>query len=326
MISEESYLKTIKDFLFSNMNRQFFIFLFFLILSAVFWLIMTLNETYEKEMKIPVSIVNVPKNVMLTSSATDTVRITVRDKGWVLMSYLYGDKHYALNVSFKSHDHNDGTGSVTATELKRIAEQELQSSSKIVSVKPERIEFYYNNGERKRVPVRWKGRVIPEQLYFISQVEYDPDSVDIYTSQEKLDSIRVISTEPLNYVGFRDTLRITCRLSHQADVKVVPDRINIGFYTDVLTEESIDGVPIQCINVPEGIVLRTFPTKVKVHFVAGVSQIRDLKPEDFTVIADYREIQQKPAEKCNLYLQHSPHGISRATLSIKQVDYLIEEE
>jgi hypothetical protein len=102
--------------------------------------------------------------------------------------------------------------------------------------------------------------------------------------------------------------------------------VRIEFFTDVLTEESIDGVPILCLNMPEGKVLRTFPSKVRVNFVAGASQIRHLRPEDFIVVADYREISQKPSEKCTLYLQSVPHGISRATLTTKQVDYLIEED
>ena len=72
--------------------------------------------------------------------------------------------------------------------------------------------------------------------------------------------------------------------------------------------------------------LLTFPAKVKVHFVAGASQIRHLRPDDFIVVADYREIAQEPSEKCTLYLQSVPHGISRATLETKQVDYLIEED
>lgn len=90
------------------------------------------------------------------------------------------------------------------------------------------------------------------RLYFLSHVQYWPDSVDVYTFEEKLDSINVIYTEPLNYVGFRDTLMITCKTSHPKDVKVVPDQVRIGFYTDVLTEESLDGVPIQAINMPPG--------------------------------------------------------------------------
>ena len=205
-------------------------------------------------------------------------------------------------------------------------EQQLEISTTVTAVKPDRLEFFYNNGQRKRVPVRWTGRVIPEHLYFISQVNYMPDSVDVYASPEKLDSIRAVYTEPLNYAGFRDTLAVSCRLSHANDVKVVPERIQIEFFTDVLTEDIIDGVPVQCLNLPEGKILRTFPAKVKVHFVAGASQIKLLRPEDFIVVADYREISQNPSEKCNLYLQSVPHGISRATLDTKHVDYLIEED
>ena len=311
--------------MFSNMNKQFFIFMFFVLLSAVFWLILTLNETYEKEVKVPVRIVNIPKNVVLTSPSIDTVRFTIRDKGWMLISYLYGEKRPALTVNYKNYDRGNGGGIVPQTDLKRLAEQKLETSSKITAVKPEKLEFFYNNGERKRVSVHWTGRVIPEQLYFISNVIYSPDSVDVYASREKLDSIRAIYSEPLNYVGFRDTLTVQCKLAHPNDVKVVPERISISFYTDVLTEEGIN-IPVKCINLPPGKVLRTFPAKVRVNFVAGVSDIKSLHEEDFSVVADYLEITQKPSEKCNIYLRNVPQGISRATLSVKQVDYLIEED
>ena len=307
------------------MNKQFFVFLFFLFLSAVFWLIITLNDTYEQELKVPVRIVNIPKNVVLTSAAVDTVKATVRDKGWMFLSYLYGEKKYEVKLNYKNYDRGNGGGMTSASELKRLVEQTLESSSKVTAIKPERLEFFYNNGERKRVPVQWTGRVIPEQLYFISQVAYKPDSVDVYASKEKLDSIRYVYSEPLNYVGFHDTLTVSCRLAHDTDVKVMPEHVSITFFTDVLTEESIS-VPIQCINLPKGKVLRTFPAKVKVNFVAGAAQIRTLNPEEFVVVADYAEIMEKPSEKCNLYLNTVPQGISRAKLSSKQVDYLIEEE
>ena len=166
------------------------------------------------------------------------------------------------------------------------------------------------------MPVKWTGRVIPEHLYFISHVEYFPDSVSIYASQEKLDSIKVIYTEQLNYANFRDTLSVTCKLQKIRGVKAVPDRVKVAFHTDVLTEESISDIPVKGINMPEGKVLRTFPSKVTVRFVTGVSQFRNIKAQDFVVVAD----------KCNIYLKSVPNGISRPSLNIKQVDYLIEEE
>jgi hypothetical protein len=307
------------------MSKQILIFLFFLILSGIFWLILTLNESYEQEIKVVYTIRGIPKNVVLTSNEIDTFRVTVRDKGWMIFQYLYKEKRSVI-INYKSFDRGNGSGIVSTSEVRRLLSQQLESSTLISSVKPDRLEFFYNNGERKRVPVRWAGHVNPEQLYFISHVQYMPDSVDVYTSREKLDSIKVVYTEQLNYTGFRDTLLIDCKLSHQKDVKVVPEHIRIGFYTDVLTEESMEGVPIKAINMPEGKVLRTFPPKVKIHFITGVSQFRTLRPEDFTVIADYNEIIKNPSDKCNIYLKTVPHGISRATLATKQVDYLIEEE
>ena len=323
-MEERSFWTFVKNFLLSNINKQLFTFLFFLMLSAIFWLIMTLNEGYEKELKIPVRIVNVPKNVMLTSPSVDTVRATVRDQGWVLLNYMFGEYNNNVKIDFRNYDKTFGKGVVPNADLKRLIEQSLESSSKVTAVKPEKLEYFYNNGEHKRVPVHWNGRVIPEQLFFISHVDYKPDTVDVYASREKLDSIRIVYTEPLNYVGFRDTLLVDCKLAHAADVKVVPERIQVVFHTDLLTEESID-VPIKCINLPAGKTLRTFPAKVQVNFVAGVSQIRELTADEFIVVADYLEIEQKASEKCNIYLKEVPHGISRATLNTKQVDYLIED-
>lgn len=287
---------------------------------------MTLNETYEQEFSIPVTVVGVPKNVVLTSEETDTIRMTIRDKGITLAAYMYGDMLKNVKINFKPYAHNNGTGIVTTSELQKIVYQHLVSSSKIISTKPDKLEFFYNYGANKRVPVRWTGRVIPEDLYFISRVKYYPDSVDVYASQALLDSISVVYSENLNYVNFRDTLVVNANLEKIKGVKMVPDHIKMEFFTDVLTEEKLDGIPVEGINMPPGKILRTFPMKVTVSFVTGVSVYRSLKPEDFTIVADYDEIAAKPSEKCRIYIKKSPPGISRVHLNINEVDYLIEEQ
>ena len=318
--------QAIKEFLFTKTSKEFLIFLFFLALSGIFWLSLTLNETYEREFSVPVSVVGVPKNAVLTSDEVDTVRVTIRDKGIMLVFYKYGDALKHIELPFHNYTHNNGTGQIPASEIQKRIYQNLVSSSKITAIKPEKMEFFYNYGTKKQVPVRWSGRVIPEELYFISKVSYEPDSVTIYASQEKLDSINMVYTEQLNYANFRDTLIIDCNLAKLKGVKTVPDHIRIKFFTDVLTEERISNIPIVGINMPEGKVLRTFPAKTSVSFVAGVSVYRNLKPEDFTVIVDYDEIRRNPSEKCHVYLKNVPSGISRAKLETIMVDYLIESQ
>ena len=318
--------QAIKEFLFTKTSKEFLIFLFFLALSGIFWLSLTLNETYEREFSVPVSVVGVPKNAVLTSDEVDTVRVTIRDKGIMLVFYKYGDALKHIELPFRNYTQNNGTGQIPASEIQKRIYQNLVSSSKITAIKPEKMEFFYNYGTKKQVPVRWSGRVIPEELYFISKVSYEPDSVTIYASQEKLDSINMVYTEQLNYANFRDTLIVDCNLAKLKGVKTVPDHIRIKFITDVLTEERISNIPIVGINMPEGKVLRTFPAKTSVSFVAGVSVYRNLKPEDFTVIVDYDEIRRNPSEKCHVYLKNVPSGISRAKLETIMVDYLIESQ
>jgi len=319
-------IETVRNFLFSRANREFLIFLFFLMLSGIFWLLMTLNETYEKDFSVPVEIVNLPNDVMLTSDETDTIRVTLRDRGVSLLAYMFGDNLKKLEADFKTYDQGNGAGIISNGELSKKLQQRLANSTKIVGIKPEKLNLYYNTGANKRVPVRWRGRIIPENLYFLSSVSYSPDSITIYASEEKLDSIRMVYTEPLNHVGFRDTLVVDCHLQKMEGVKMVPNQVKTIFCTDVLTEESMENIPIKTINVPHGKVLRTFPAKVAVKFVTGINVYRTLSAADFTVIADYNEISDGKNEKCTLHLQQFPTGVTRTTLVTKQVDYLIEEK
>ena len=293
----------IREFFFSKANKELFLFIFFLVLSGIFWLITTL---------------------VLTSADTDTIKVTIRDKGFALFSYQFGDVLKKIRPSFRTYSRNNGMGVVPASDLKKLIAQQLSSTSVITAVKPDKLEFYYNYGNKKRVPLRWSGRVIPEELYYISRVDYSPDSVTIYASDEKLDSISMIYTEPLNYANFRDTLVAHCEVAKTKGVKIVPDQVKVTFVTDLLTEERIEGIPIQCLNMPEGKVLRTFPAKVAVKFVTGASIYRTLRPEDFTVYADYEEIRKHPTEKCRIFIKDVPRGISRARLEVNMVDYLIE--
>ena len=75
--------RTVKGFLFTKTSKEILIFLFFLGLSGIFWLSLTLDETYERDFDVPVAVTGVPKNAVLTSDEVDTIRVTIRDKGIV---------------------------------------------------------------------------------------------------------------------------------------------------------------------------------------------------------------------------------------------------
>ena len=314
----------IRNLLFSWMNKEFLIFLFFLLLSGIFWLMMALNDTYEREVKIPLSLDKIPKKVVVTSNTEDTLRVTLRDRGFSLAPYIYGGA-MPITINFNSYNKGNGKGVVTSSELQKLIYQHLFKSTKIVSLKPDRFDYTYNYGESKKVGLRLQGTLVPSQSYYIAKVKFNPEQVTVYAGKAKLDSIKSIATERMDLRNLSDTIVKTVNLAKISGVKCVPSKVEVSIYPDILTEASIE-VPVTTINTPPGKILRTFPSRIKVIFVAGASTFRSIHPEQFTVIADYNDIVANPSEKCKLYVRMAPHGVRNPHPEIDQVDYLIEGE
>ena len=316
----------VRNFLFSSANREFLTFFFFLVLSSIFWLMTTLNETYEKEICVPVHLVNIPKNAVVTSDIDDTVRVMVRDKGFAFLAYMYGEEIRPINVNFPTYvSRQSGYGVVPAQELMKMVNQRILGSSKVLQVKPDRLDFYYNYGQPRQLPIKMAGYVVPGKSFYLARTRFWPETVTVYGNKEMLDSLHYIKTVPINITNFSDTVVQTVALEKIKGVKIVPNKVRIGLYPDILTEESIE-VPIMAINMPEGKVLRTFPQRVKINFIVGASMFRSIRQDQFAVVVDYNEIIAHPSDKCTVHLQQTPHGVRNARLQMSQVDYLIEEQ
>lgn len=319
-------INMVRNFLFSSANREFLTFFFFLVLSTIFWLMTALNETYEREIGVPAYLVNIPKNVVVTSDMEDTVRVTVRDKGFALLAYTYGEGIRPINVNFQSAiTRQSGYGVVSSQELMKMINQRFSGSSKIVQVKPDRLDFHYNYGLSRQVSVKMSGHVVPGKSFYLARTRFWPEKVTVYGSKQALDSLRFVKTVPINITNFNDTVLRTVALETIKGVKIVPNTVRIGLYPDILTEENIE-VSITAINMPEGKVLRTFPQRVTVNFIVGASMFRSISPEQFAVVVDYNEIIDHPSDKCSIHLRETPQGVRNARLKMTQVDYLIEEQ
>lgn len=326
MHSLKQIYQLVRNFLFGWMHKEFLIFLFFLALSGIFWLMMTLNETYEKEFPVAVRLVGAPKNVVMTSSMSDTVRVTVRDKGFMLLSYSMSDGLHPVQLNFNTYANKQtGHGQVPVGDLQKYVRQQLSASSTLTGLKADRLEFYFNYGRNKEVKVRLSGHIVPAKNYYLAHVQFWPERVTVYASKSKLDSLENVLTEYLDIVNFEDTVVCEVRLKSMPGVKIVPQSVKLALYPDILTEESIE-VPITTINKPDDLVVRTFPQRVKVSFTVGASMYRLIKATDFQVVVDYREVAAHPSDKCKLYLRAKPQGVNSARLEVQQVDYLIEHQ
>ena len=322
MRSVRNILKAVRNFLFSGLNKEFLIFLFFLALSGAFWLLMTLNETMEREFKIPMRLTGVPGNAVITGELPDTVRVTVKDKGFTLVTYDFRP----LVFRFSNYaDEDEGKGVIPLTDVQKQVLSQMYGSSKLLQVKPGAFDFYFTYGTSKKVPVVFRGKITTSKSYYLAHTEFYPSMVTVYANKQQLDKLQTVEIEPFNYRNLQDTIRQAVKIRKIRGVKIVPSTVRLSVYPDVLTEEAIE-VPITAINMPPGMVLRTFPSKVTVRFTIGASLFRTIKPNLFKVVVDYEELAANPSDKCTLQLRSVPRSVSKASLEIDRVDYLLEQQ
>lgn len=326
MRRQNQIFKVVGNFLFSSLNKEFLIFLFFLLLSGALWLMMALNETYEEELKVPVRLVGMPRNAVMTDEPADTVKVTVRDKGFTLVTYKYGHWFRPLTFKFATYANEDqGHGAIPAADIIKQMQSQLYGSSKLLSVKPEKLDFYFTYGASKKVPIRFRGKISTSKSYYLAHTEFSPMMVTAYANKKVLDELKYVEIEPFNYRNLQDTIHQNVRLQKIRGVKLVPSTVRLSVYPDVLTEESIE-VPVSAVNMPAGMVLRTFPSRVTVRFTIGASQFRMIRPEQFNVVVDYQALAENPSDKCTLQLRSVPSSVSKAKLELDKVDYLLEQQ
>lgn len=315
----------VRNFLSTIVNKEFLIFLFFLSVSGLFWLVITVTETYEREFSVPLRLVNVPKDIVVTSEVDDTVKVTIRDKGYILLAYKYTLTDDPISIDYKLHAPKDEKSTVSTSELQKLIYQQLSKSSRIISLKPDRLVYYFTRGKSKTVPLRLNGKIVMGQSHYVSRIVFSPERVDVYARKSLLDSIHYAFTENMVISNLTDTIVRTVALKKVLGAKFVPSEVKVTIYPDILTEANVE-VPITAVNMPEGKTLRTFPSRVKVLFVAGVGNVRNISANQFRVEADYSDIEAHPSEKCSLSLVAMPQGVRNPRLEISEVDYLIETQ
>lgn len=321
------YLRTlekIRSFLLSRKNREFLIFLFFVFVSFCFWLLQVLNDDYETELTLPLRMKNVPENVVLTSELPSEIRVGVKDRGTVLVNYLWGQTFYPLTIDFDEYaDRGNQVRIPSSTLAKRITNQ-LSQSTKLSAVKPDTLEYIYTKGKAKKVPVKLQGSVKADRRYYISDIRCSPDSVMVYAPKAILDTLTGAYTQSIELENVADTTRCRLNLLPVKGARFTPDYSDVTFMVDIYAEKTVE-VPVVGVRFPSDKILRTFPSKVQVSFQIGLSRFKEVNADDFQVVVDYEKLNQK-TDKCLPEFEFVPDEVNHVRLAPEQLEYIIEQK
>ena len=307
-----------------KINREFMVFIVFLLVSIVFWFVQTFKESTTAKINYKLEITDIPSNIILTSDVPKRVEVTVSGRGFSIIDYLTKSDSRIVEVDYSQFEKRDGMLVLNNNSWKKIVTSTLGHSLACTSISPSMLEIYYSTGEHKYVPVVFGGKAKVDGQHVLCGIELEPQHVDIYAPDNQFDTISAIYTEDARYTGLKDTTVVRLALVPPRGVKCRPDSITAKLCVDLYTTKTIK-VPIFCENIPEDKVIRTFPLTTNVTFRVSSSLYNHITASDFSIVVDYNNIQPND-KKCDLIVRTVPMGISDVTLSPQQVDYIIEQE
>ena len=316
--------RKIRNFLLSKNSREFLIFLFFVLVSFSFWVLQMLDDVYQTDITMQVRLKNQPKEVVMTSELPSTIQAQVEDRGTVLLNYLLGRSFYPLVFDFK--DYEDMGTSVTlshAEVVKKISNQ-LNTSTKLLAIRPDTLGYIYSKGDAKKVPVAINGLVTAGREFYISDIKLEPDSVMVYAPQSVLNSIHTAYTTPISLKGVTDTISRQVTLQQVKGAKFVPSTNQLSVCVDMYSEKKVE-VPITGIGFPKGKFLRTFPAKVQVFFQVGLKNFSSVSADNFTIEVSYDDVMKSETDQIPVKLKNSPDHVGHVRIVPSAVDFLIEE-
>ncbi|MCR5819509.1 MAG: YbbR-like domain-containing protein [Bacteroidaceae bacterium] len=319
--------EAMKQMMLSNRTRELMIFTFFLLVSTGFWYIQTLDETYEVEVKFPLKLMNVPKGVIITSDLPPSLRVVLRDKGSTLVRYYRFNAPPTLFVDF-SQRHNDaltGSDEITMSEAQKMVARHLQPSTSIVSIHADSLDYFYNRGVKRRLPVRFSGNVKTSRQYYLTDFLCHPDCVTVWAPQQVLDTMTAAYTEPLDITGLTHQEKHTLSLAPIRGAKFEPSEVQFIANVDLYTEKTLE-VPIIGINFPADRDLRTFPARVSLTFKVGTRMYKQINEKDFVLAVTYEELLSNSGNgHFRPHLRSIPDGVSQIRFTPEEVEYLIEQ-
>lgn len=310
-----------RKFMLKIFNKNSLVFVFFLILSFASWVALELNDEYEQNIKVAVKLVNVPSNVVILTPPQD-INVTIRDKGVNIIKY---PRIETLTIDF--NDYSNSYNGFVEIPVKNLVKQLIAiipSTATVVSYQSDFIDYYFNYGLNKKVPVKLQGNIQTDEVHSILDIEFVPKYVTVYASQNILDTISAIYTHNLEITDLSEDIVKEVRLNQIRGVRISPEKVRVNINVEQMIEKKLE-VPIQHVNFPADKTIHTFPNKVTVKFQVSSELYNEIKPEDFIIVINYEDIINMNDSKIHLELKSMPNGVSHCRIIPEEIEYLIEE-
>lgn len=303
------------------------IFLIFLIISTFFWFLQSLSKQQEVEMTVGIEYINVPSDFILTNTIPHEMKVSVKGVGATLFTAKYLSPKLKLRIDL-ANQLNDTIGSIqiSTTDIRTLAQNLFPEGVSIVSTSLQTFPIEYARVFSKKVPIVLVQKIsLSHQYVFSDSIRLNPAYVVIHGAKERLDSINEVYTKKLILEEISVETIVSIDLQSIPNVKMDTKSTSVTVPVEMFTEKTL-ALQVETINLPAGILVRTFPSTVNVTFFVGLSKYERIDAKHFHIHLDCSNILNESRNQLPITVRCDLPYVSNMRLSASSVEYTIEQD
>lgn len=288
------------------------------------WLFLALNKKYPYTVQTELIYKDEPQGKAFKALQPDTVDLKVEGTGWQLLFARLRIKPPSITVSLQKL--NSRSYVVFSEQLDQVNRQ-LETSQKVISVKPDTLYFDFSRRTNKRVPLKLISKLTFGPQYGTSkEIKLSPAYVNISGPQEELQKIHVWHTDSLKLSDISSSVdtRINVLKNAVNNVSIYPTSVGVKIPVDEFTEKTIE-VPLSILNNKEYYDVKLYPKKVTITLLVALSNYAKTDDEVLKAAVDLNEWKVLGHKKLSVKISKLPEFSKLVSINPSSVDFIIEK-
>lgn len=308
-------------------KRKLLLFSFFLILSVFIWTLNALSKNYTTEIKYPISYTSFPEKRVQINKLPEFLGLKVNAHGYALLRYKLTNRPVPINFRVSSYTMNrfpnDSSMYFLLTRYAReqIARQ-LPSDLELIELSPDSLIFQFATEVKKLVKVSPSVSFeLGKEFTVIGDVKLTPDSIMVTGPDLYLDTLSSLTTETIELGLIEKSYNETLGIIEFPGCKFETDEVVCNIDLEKLTELQMY-VPIQIVGLPDSMRMQTFPPRIKVSGILGLSNYDRVSAESFWAEVDYSEVLENKT-RIQVDMRQYPDYLLNLNFYPQTVEYLL---
>lgn len=298
-------------------------FSFFLIFSAIVWVLVQFSKTYTQLIEIPVNYTNAPLDKSISEDKPDHIDLQLQDNGFSI--YYYKIFNPKLNVDLSEAKEIDNKLVYSLQNHLSEIEQQIKVDFENSLIVQEEIVIPFQFKKEKMLKVEPRIEISYAVGYSAENpIRLEPDSVKVSGPEEIIDSLSTVYTREIKLNKVNDDLNgdVSIDTSGLGALSFYENSVKYYQKVDKFTEGSAE-ISVEVVNVPEDLNLAFFPKSVIVYYQVNLKQFESVSAADFRIVCNYNDV--KPGDDYMIaQIVEKPGFINNVRLNERRIQFVIK--